>query len=110
MSCSAWPSLTLSVWPLYNAVVVARWMLEIPDRLMGRVQSAAALLGWAPVPLAPLVGGLLIESVGETWTVLIFAAIMLTVAIIATLNRTIRVESTRSTSIDATARELAKHA
>jgi len=102
--------LTLSVWPLYNAVVVARWMLEIPDRLMGRVQSAAALLGWAPVPLAPLVGGLLIESVGETWTVLIFAAIMLTVAIIATLNRTIRVESARSTSIDATARELAKHA
>jgi predicted MFS family arabinose efflux permease len=95
--------ITLSVWPLYNAVVVARWMLEIPDRLMGRVQSAAALLGWAPVPLAPLVGGLLIEQVGGTWTVLIFAAIMLTVAIIATLSRTIRFESARSTSIHTTA-------
>ncbi len=97
--------LTLSVWPLYNAVVVARWMLEIPDRLMGRVQSAAALLGWAPVPLAPLVGGALIERVGGAWTVLTFAAIMLTVAIIATLSRTIRVESAMSTRVHATAPE-----
>jgi MFS family permease len=101
--------LTLSVWPLYNAVVVARWMLEIPDRLMGRVQSAAALLGWAPVPLAPPVGGLLIERVGGTWTVLVFAAIMLSVAIIATLSRTIRVESARSTSVHTTAPEPATH-
>ena len=84
-------------------------MLEIPDRLMGRVQSAAALLGWAPVPLAPLVGGLLIEQVGGAWTVLIFAAIMLTVAIIATLSRTIRVESARSTSIHPTAPVPVKH-
>ncbi len=97
--------LTLSVWPLYNAVVVARWMREIPDRLMGRVQSAAALLGWAPVPLAPLFGGLLIERVGGSRTVLIFAAIMLTVAIIATLSRTIRIESARSTSLETTSPE-----
>ena len=55
---------SLSVWPLYNAVVVSRWMAQVPDRLMGRVQSAVALIGWAPVPLAPLVGGLLIERTG----------------------------------------------
>lgn len=80
----------LSVWPLYNAVVVSRWMLQIPDGLMGRVQAAVGVIGWAPVPLSPLLGGLLIEWVGATRTVLIFAAIMLTIAIAATLNRTVR--------------------
>lgn len=76
--------LVLSVWPLYNAVVVGRWMTEVPDALMGRVQAAVALIGWAPVPLSPWIGGLLIEWIGTTWTVLIFAALMLAIAIAAT--------------------------
>jgi len=82
--------LVLSVWPLYNAMVVSRWMSQIPDALMGRVQAAVALIGWAPVPLSPLLGGLLIEWVGTTWTVVTFAALMLTIAIAATLNQTVR--------------------
>jgi predicted MFS family arabinose efflux permease len=82
--------LVLSVWPLYNAMVVSRWMSQIPDALMGRVQAAVALIGWAPVPLSPLLAGLLIEWVGTTWTVVAFAALMLTIAIAATLNQTIR--------------------
>jgi len=95
---------TLSVWPLYNAVVVSRWMLQIPDRLMGRVQSAVGLIGWAPVPLAPFLGGLLIESAGEAWTVLTFSAIMLAIALTATLNRTIHVESARAKTANGTFR------
>jgi hypothetical protein len=87
--------LILSVWPLYNAVVVSRWMLQVPDALMGRVQAAAALIGWAPVPLSPLLGGLLIEWVGPAWTVLTFATIMLMIAVAATLNKTVRSESGR---------------
>jgi MFS family permease len=90
--------LILSLWPLYNALVVSRWMLQVPDALMGRVQAAVALIGWAPVPLAPLLAGLLIEHVGTTWTVLAFATIMLTIAIAATLNRTIRTESRQPTT------------
>lgn len=85
--------LTLSVWPLYNAIVVARRMTQIPDRLIGRVQGAVALLGCAPVPLAPLLGGVLIERIGETATVLTFAAMMLTVALAATTSRQVRGES-----------------
>lgn len=91
--------LILSVWPLYNAVIVARWMTQIPDRLMGRVQGAVALLGWAPVPLAPLLGGILIERVGEPATVLTFAAIMLAVAIMATTSRRVRSESTAASRL-----------
>jgi hypothetical protein len=85
--------LILSLWPLYNTVVVSRWMRQIPDALMGRVQAAVALIGWASVPLAPLLAGLLIEDVGTTWTVLAFAAIMLTIALAATLNQTVRTEA-----------------
>jgi MFS family permease len=79
--------LVLSVWPLYNAVVTARWMAQVPDALMGRVQSAVALLGWAPVPLAPWIGGLLTEHVGGAATVLAFAVLMLAIAVAATVVR-----------------------
>ncbi|HZM76874.1 MAG TPA: MFS transporter [Candidatus Limnocylindrales bacterium] len=87
--------LILSAWPLYNAVVVSRWMQQVPDALMGRVQAAVALIGWAPVPLSPLLAGLLVEWVGTTWTVLTFATIMLTIAIAATLNQTVRTEQSQ---------------
>jgi MFS family permease len=88
--------LVLSVWPLYNAVVVSRWMRQVPDALMGRVQAAVALIGWAPVPVAPLLGGVLIERVGPRWTVLGFATVMLIVAAFATANGTIRSERRRA--------------
>lgn len=92
----------LSVWPLYNAVLVARWMKQVPDRIMGRVQAAVGTLGWAPVPLAPVLGGLLLEHVGATSTILIFTAIMFSVAVAATTNRVIRAESKAQIGQDAT--------
>jgi predicted MFS family arabinose efflux permease len=79
--------LALFVWPLYNAVVTARWMTQFPDALMGRVQAAVALLGWAPVPLAPWIGGLLTEHIGGAATVLAFAALMLAIALAASAVR-----------------------
>jgi predicted MFS family arabinose efflux permease len=39
--------LMLAPWPFWNAVVGARTMTQIPDRLMGRVQSAVLMLGVA---------------------------------------------------------------
>ncbi|WP_088285457.1 MFS transporter [Kineosporia sp. A_224] len=88
-------ALILSVWPLYNAVVVARWMAQVPDNLIGRVQGAVALLGWAPVPLAPLLGGVLLDHLGGVVTLTIFAALMTAVAVAASLSQDIRTESQR---------------
>jgi predicted MFS family arabinose efflux permease len=82
--------LILSLWPLYNAVVQARWMSEIPDALMGRVQSVTAVLAWAPVPLAPLAAGLLLQFTGRIASILCFAAIMFAAAIAATFNRDVK--------------------
>jgi MFS family permease len=98
--------LILAVWPVYNAVVVSRWMQQIPDALMGRVQAAVALIGWAPMPLAPLLGGLLMERIGTTWTVLIFAAIMLAIAVAATLNHTVKTESRQPSVLHAPSRQV----
>lgn len=80
-------------YPSLNAVAVSRWMAQIPDEQMGRVQAATALLGWAPVPFAPLAGGLLVDAAGGTSTVLIFATILLLTALAATWNPAIRRES-----------------
>lgn len=88
----------LSVWPLYNAVVVSRWMTQVPDELMGRVQAAVAVLGWAPVPVAPILGGFLLDQVGNGPTVLIFAGVMAAVATVVALSKAVRHESTRATS------------
>jgi hypothetical protein len=72
------------------AVVGRRTMTQIPDRLMGRVQSAVAVLGWAPVPLAPLKAGILLQFTGRIPTILIFGILMLGVAVMATLNQAVR--------------------
>jgi hypothetical protein len=82
--------LMLAPWPFWNAVVGARTMTQIPDRLMGRVQSAVTVLGWAPVPLAPLTAGVLLQFTGRVPTILIFGVLMLGVAVTATLNRAVR--------------------
>ncbi|HEX7304848.1 MFS transporter, partial [Lentzea sp.] len=87
--------LTLSVWPVWNAVIMARWLVLIPDELMGRVQSAAVLVAGAPVPLAGLTGAFLYERIGATGALLVFAAIMLLVAVLATINKTVRAASAR---------------
>ncbi|OLZ43649.1 MFS transporter [Amycolatopsis keratiniphila] len=82
--------LTMSVWPVWNAVIMARWLVLIPDELMGRVQSAAVLIAGAPVPLAGLAAAFLYESLGSVGALLVFAGIMLTVAIFATLHKAVR--------------------
>lgn len=82
--------LMMAPWPFWNAVVGARTMTQVPDRLMGRVQSAVTVLGWAPVPLAPLTAGVLLQFTGRVPTILIFGLLMLGVAVTATLNRAVR--------------------
>jgi hypothetical protein len=77
-------------WPFWNAVVGRRTMTQIPDRLMGRVQSAVAVLGWEPVPLAPLKAGILLQFTGRVPTILIFGILMLGGAVMATLNQAVK--------------------
>ena len=58
-----------------------------PDRLLGRVRSAARLVTWGSIPLGTLAGGFLAEAFGAQPTLLILTGIMSGVAAAATLVR-----------------------
>jgi predicted MFS family arabinose efflux permease len=60
--------------PAWNAVVVGARLTLTPDRLRGRVNSAARLLSASLMPLGALGGGLLIGAVGTTATLLALSA------------------------------------
>jgi predicted MFS family arabinose efflux permease len=60
--------------PAWNAVVVGARLTLTPDRLRGRVNSAARLMSASLMPVGALAGGLLVGAVGTTTTLLIFSA------------------------------------
>ena len=76
--------------PPWNVVVGSYRYALVPDRLLGRVQSAGSLVSWGSIPLGSLAGGFLIEAAGTRPTFLILAAVFLVAAAAATTARTIR--------------------
>lgn len=78
------------VGPLFNVVVAAYRYALVPDRLQARTQSAARLVAWGTIPLAPLIAGVLLQGIGSTGTLLALATLMLAVAVVATASRTVR--------------------
>jgi hypothetical protein len=61
-----------------------------PDRLIGRVNGAAANISLAVSPLGPLAAGLLLSTVSARATVGVFAAAGLVLAVWGTLSPSIR--------------------
>lgn len=84
--------------PPFNVVVGSYRYLLVPDRLLGRVQSAGALVTWGAIPLGSLAAGFLTQDVGARPTFLVLGAILGAVAVAAASARVIR-EATR---LDAT--------
>jgi MFS family permease len=78
------------IGPLFNVVVASYRYALVPDRLQARTQSAARLVAWGTIPLAPLVAGILLQGIGSTGTLWALAGLMLVVAVVATANRTVR--------------------
>jgi MFS family permease len=78
------------IGPLFNVVVASYRYALVPDRLQARTQSAARLVAWGTIPLAPLVAGILLQGIGSTGTLWALAALMLAVALAATANRSVR--------------------
>jgi MFS family permease len=76
--------------PAFNVVVNSHVYQVTPDRLLGRVRSAARLVAWGSIPLGTLAGGFLASAFGARTTVLILTGIMCTVAAAATLARGMR--------------------
>jgi predicted MFS family arabinose efflux permease len=78
------------VGPAWNVVISAYSLTLTPDRLRGRVRGVQGLIAWGPIPLGSLVGGVLLQWLGGTAATLVLAALMLLVAVAATLSPAVR--------------------
>jgi predicted MFS family arabinose efflux permease len=76
--------------PAFNVVITSHLYLVTPDRLLGRVRSAARLVAWGSIPLGALAGGFLASAFGAQTTLLILTGMMCGVAAAATLARGMR--------------------
>jgi hypothetical protein len=76
--------------PTWNATVVGARLTLTPDRLRGRVNSAARLLSGSMIPLGALSAGLLVGATGTTTTLLLFAAWQAAVATACMAARSLR--------------------
>ena len=75
---------------IYNIVQFSYRLTLIPDELQGRVNSAFRLISYSLRPVGIALTGVLMQSLGSMQTAIIFAIILLVLAIIASLNTHIR--------------------
>jgi MFS family permease len=78
------------ITPVTNSFVVSFRVALAPDRLQGRVQAASTLVSFSAGWLGPLVVGFLLESAGESATILALTGWALLLALAATASRAFR--------------------
>lgn len=83
-------AVSFMVGPIYNVVQLSYRLALIPDALQGRVNSVFRLLAFGFQPLGAAASGLLIEWVGLTWTILLFGAVLLALAVLTQFNTHVR--------------------
>ena len=76
-----------------DAVIGARQLALIPDRLQGRVNGAMHQLTLGSVPVASLAVGALLQTAGANITILALSAVIIATTIAAVTSRVIRVPS-----------------
>lgn len=76
--------------PIYNAVQFSYRLSLIPDELQGRVNSVFRLVAFGFIPLGTAAAGILLQAFGPDTTVLLFAAVTLSLAALASLNSHVR--------------------
>jgi len=76
--------------PSVYAVVIGYRVAITPDRLTGRVNSVARTIALCGAPFGPLGAGVLLSTTSGRTTVTVFAAILLVLALGATLSPSIR--------------------
>jgi len=78
------------VGPMFNVVVGSYRYALVPDRLLGRVQSASLVVSWGAIPLGALFAGLAVDALGARLTFLVLAAILLVLALAGTASAAVR--------------------
>ena len=83
-------ALALLLNPAGNAGISAYSIALTPDHLQGRMSSALRFLAMAVMPLAPVVGGGLLATIGGARAIAVLALLTAAVALIPTLSRSVR--------------------
>jgi len=83
-------ALAMMMLPAWNAVVVAMRLALTPDRLRGRMTSAARCIVGAMIPLGSLGAGFAAQSLGTQTTFLALAAVALLIALAGTSAASLR--------------------
>jgi predicted MFS family arabinose efflux permease len=76
--------------PVYNVVQFSYRLALIPDALQGRVNSTFRLLAFGFIPAGAAMSGFLLERIGPTPTITIFALWYTLLAMLTTFNRHVR--------------------
>jgi MFS family permease len=76
--------------PIFNVVFASYRYALVPDRLLGRVQSASLVVAWGMTPLGALATGFMLQSFGAVPTLLVLAGISGGLALVATAIRAVR--------------------
>jgi len=76
--------------PIYNVVQFSYRLSLIPDALQGRVNSTFRLVAFGLTPIGAAASGFLLEHMGPTSTILVFALWYLLFAILTTCNPSVR--------------------
>ncbi|MGH3823293.1 MAG: MFS transporter [Pseudonocardiaceae bacterium] len=76
--------------PTANTTIVTRQLLLTPDDLRGRLSSVLVIITGVAAALGPVVGGLLASALSGTHAVLVCAGGIAVIAVVATLNPTLR--------------------
>jgi len=76
--------------PAGNAGISAYSIAITPDHLQGRLSSSMRFLAMAVMPLAPVIGGALLSSVGGARAIAVLGVLTAAVALVPTLSRSVR--------------------
>jgi MFS family permease len=78
------------VWPIYNTPSWSRQIALTPDEMRGRMHTIASLLFFGPTTLSAAIAGALLQVIGSTFTVLLFAAVLAIAMLTATRNAALK--------------------
>lgn len=76
--------------PPLNSALMGYAVVATPSRLLGRVSSASSVLSMGAMPVAPLIAGVGLATIGRTWTLTLAAAICAIAVILAFTSRPLR--------------------
>lgn len=82
--------LSFMTGPIYNVVQFSYRLALIPDALQGRVNSTFRLLAFGFNPLGQATAGILLATIGVTYTILIFGSVSVFLSLMTTLNSYVR--------------------